>query len=441
MEIIHLADAELLALRSVKTASVVRRAARVMMVLFWVTLLFLLLAPWQQSSTGEGRVIAYTPVERQQTIEAPVDGRIVRWHVREGTHVKAGDLIVEMSDIDPAILERLRRERDAVAARLEAARARARAQQGRVAALTASREAAIGAADARMRMAQDRVRAAEQALTAAEAAHHTAQLNIERQQSLHARGLTSTRNVELAELERVRTSTEVDRARATLDAARNEERALRTEKERISRDASAALSDAEAAQAAALAEAAAAEAELARIEVRVSRQTAQQVRAPREGNILRLLANPGAEVVKAGDPLAILVPATQDRAVELWVDGNDVPLLSEGRHVRLQFEGWPAIQFTGWPSVAVGSFGGYVKVIDATDNGRGKFRVLVLPDEGDPWPSPTYLRQGVRVTGWILLNRVRLGYELWRQFNAFPPIVAPAEPTQQGADKADKADK
>jgi hypothetical protein len=103
--------------------------------------------------------------------------------------------------------------------------------------------------------------------------------------------------------------------------------------------------------------------------------------------------------------------------------------------VRLQFEGWPAVQFTGWPSVAVGTFGGEVALIDATDDGTGRFRILVKPDAADAWPRGVYLRQGVRVNGWVLLNQVKLGYELWRRFNGFPPTVAPQEP---GADVGGK---
>jgi hypothetical protein len=102
-------------------------------------------------------------------------------------------------------------------------------------------------------------------------------------------------------------------------------------------------------------------------------------------------------------------------------------------HVRLQFEGWPAVQFTGWPSVAVGTFGGVVTLIDATDDGQGKFRIVVTPDPRDePWPSGRYLRQGVRANGWVLLGQVTLGYELWRRFNGFPPVVALSEPGGDG---------
>lgn len=409
-----------------------RALARVTFGSLLVLLVLLMLVPWQQNIRGGGRVVAYAPLDRQQNIEAPIEGRVRHWHVREGSKVAQGDPVVEIIDNDPALLARLEEERDAVKARLVAAQARVRAVEGRVTELGGSRSAGLSAAESRTRMAQDRVRAAEQAQAAAQAARQTARLNQERQQLLHRQGLSSTRTLELAELDALRTTTEAERAEAALRAARSEEAALRADKVRVGTDVSAAMNDARAALEASNAEVAAARAELARIEVRLARQTTQKVLAPRAGVILRLVGGQGSEMVKAGDALAILVPDTDERAAELWVDGNDVPLLTEGRHVRLQFEGWPAVQFSGWPSVAVGTFGGKVVLIDATDDGKGRFRVLVTPDGDDPWPSGRYLRQGVRVTGWVLLNRVRLGYELWRQFNGFPPTVAMAEPDGDG---------
>jgi len=34
----------------------------------------------------------------------------------------------------------------------------------------------------------------------------------------------------------------------------------------------------------------------------------------------------------------------------------------------------------------------------------------------------------VRANGWVLLNQVTLGFELWRKLNGFPPSVAGGEP-------------
>lgn len=400
----------------------------------------LLFVPWQQSVRGTGRVVAYVATERQQNIEAPIEGRVIRWDVKEGSHVKPGDLIAELSDNDPTIQLRLREERQAIRERQEAARARVTAIDDRIGALSGSQTAAVAAAVARTRVTRDRLRAAVQAQAAAEATASTAKLNLDRQQALFEKGLSSGRALELADLEAVRTRTEVDRARAAVSAARSEETAAQSDQLRVGTDMRAVVQDAHASRAAALAEIANASVELARIDVRLARQSTQVIRATMAGIILRLIGGLGGEMVKAGDPLAILVPDTQERAAEVWIDGNDMPLLSEGRQVRLQFEGWPAVQFVGWPSVAVGTFSGRVVLIDATDNGRGQFRVVVVPekDQGPAWPSQRYLRQGVRVNGWVLLNRVRLGYELWRQFNGFPPVISASEPAEPTAKKESK---
>lgn len=415
----------------VRTPRALRIVGRLLAVFVALTALALGLAPWQQSVSGAGRVVAFAPLERQQEIDAPIEGRVTRWYVHEGSRVKAGDLLLELSDNDPSILQRLREERDAIIARKDAAGVRASSIDSRRKALESSRSAGILAARNRVTMSKERTRAARQALEAAQAAQVTARLNLERQAKLLEQGLASQRNVELAQLDAVRAATELERAQATLQAALGEEAALEADRARVEHDLTAAIDDARASQASALAEEANAAAELARLEVRLARQSTMEVRAPIDGTVLRLHAGQGNAFVKAGDGLLTIVPDTNDRAVELWVDGNDMPLVSEGRPVRLQFEGWPAVQFTGWPSVAVGTFGGRVALIDAADDGAGRFRVLIKPDGVEPWPTGLYLRQGVRVNGWVLLDQVRLGYELWRRFNGFPPAVSPNEPGAQ----------
>lgn len=420
----------------VRTPRALRLIGRLLAVLLVVATLGLAFIPWQQSVGGEGRVVAFAPLERQQELNAPIEGRISRWYVREGSKVKPGDLLLELTDNDPSILVRLREEREAVLARRAATVNRVGSIVARQRSLESSRVAAIKGAENRVAMAGERIKAARQALEANDAAQVTAKLNLERQQKLLEQGLASQRNLELAQLELVRTATERERAQATLQAALGEATALEADRVRVEHDLTAAIDDARAAEATALAEEANAAAELARLEVRLARQSTMEIKAPLEGTVLRVQAGQGSAFVKAGEPLLTLVPDTTDRAVELWVDGNDMPLLSDGRPVRLQFEGWPAVQFTGWPSVAVGTFGGEVALIDATDDGTGRFRILVRPEDPASWPSDVYLRQGVRVNGWVLLDQVKLGYELWRRFNGFPPTVAPKEPKAEEKGKS-----
>jgi len=173
-------------------------------------------------------------------------------------------------------------------------------------------------------------------------------------------------------------------------------------------------------------------AEVQRAEVNLSRQSSQVVRAPRDGQILNIQAGGEATFVKEGDPLATFVPDEGVRSVELFVDGRDVPLVWPGRKVRLQFEGWPAVQFSGWPSVAVGTFAGEVAVVDASAQPDGRFRVLVVEDPDEPnWPDERYIRFGAKARGWVLLDEVKVGYELWRQLNNFPPEFRPRQSAEQ----------
>ncbi len=167
-------------------------------------------------------------------------------------------------------------------------------------------------------------------------------------------------------------------------------------------------------------------AELNAADVKLSRQSTQLVTAPRDGAIVNLQAGDKATYVTAGQTLATLAPSDVEEAVELYVSGLDAPLIEPGRSVRLEFEGWPVVQFSGWPSVAVGTFGGIVASVDPAVSPNGLFRVLVRADPEDPWPSERYLRLGSQAKGWVLLNTVPLGYELWRQLNRFPPLPDPA---------------
>ncbi len=417
------------AIHAVHAPRATRILARVLVVLMIVVALALTITPWQQNVTGSGRVMAFSPEERQQNIEAPVDGRIARWHVVEGSSVKKGDPIVELTDNDPAIIERLTQERDQMVGTEVAAVRRVKTIEDRIRALELSQKTGVSAAKARVQMSIDRIGAAQQSLEASKAALTTAKIQQERQSNLAKKGLTSTRNVELAELDYAQKVADVERATNSLNAAKSEKLSLDSELLRTDADAGSRIDEAWGAHASGESDIAKARAEVTKVEVRLARQNTQRVMAPVDGKIFRVVARQNGELLKAGDQIAILVPNTTNDVVELWMNGNDVPLISEGRPVRLQFEGWPALQFAGWPSIAVGTFGGHVQLVDSTDNGAGKFRVLIKPDPNDePWPTKSYLRQGVRANGWVLLNQVPLGFELWRQFNGFPPVISMAEP-------------
>jgi hypothetical protein len=177
--------------------------------------------------------------------------------------------------------------------------------------------------------------------------------------------------------------------------------------------------------------------EFANMQIRNERY---QILAPQAGFIVKAMHAGIGETVKEGDAVCTIMPDSADLAVELYVKAMDVPLVEKGRHVRIQFDGWPALQFSGWPSVSVGTFGGTVKVIDYVNSKPGEFRLLVLPDETNDENWPKQLRVGSGIKAWVMLNDVPVWYELWRQLNGFPPSLY-EEPLSDVMDKKDKADK
>ncbi|MCA9614609.1 MAG: HlyD family efflux transporter periplasmic adaptor subunit, partial [Myxococcales bacterium] len=408
--------------RLVPSAARPRRVARNLVLAFAALVVLLSLAPWQQNLPGDGQVIAYSPDERPQAIAATISGRIARWHVVEGQEVEEGELLVELVDNDPMRLERMEIEREAAQARLTAYEEKVQAYRDRLEALRRSQQAQISAAEAEVRIAQQSLRSRQEMMAAAEASDATAQIQRRRVDGLAGEGLASQRDRELAELSSTSATASLASARAQLRAAEDSVANKRAYLERTRAYTEAELQSADAMLRSAETELQSGRQSLVSIESRLAQQRAQEVRAPRAGIIDRVLVQQGGMQVSRGQTLANLVPYTQRRAVELTVDGNDAALISPGRTVRLQFEGWPAVQFAGWPSVAVGTFGGRVAFVAPTSDSSGDFRVVIVPDENDePWPEARFLRQGTRAKGWVLLDEVRVGFEIWRQLNGFPP--------------------
>lgn len=405
--------------------------------------LMLIYVPWQQSVTGAGKIFILSPMQRPQNIEAQIPARLKRWYVRDGQVVKQGELIAELSDLDskflaPDQLSRLNSQKQALIARRAAAQSRYKALGRQLESLERSQDAAVPSAKERAQQTKDRIWAAEQGVEAAKQNTVTTKLNLDRMKDLYEKGLRSKRDLELAELDQTRALTDLERAHAALEVAKRDRTVAVLDQDKVAADTDAAISNIGAAMAAAQETIESTSSEIFKLDIDLqnisARQDQRKVFAPSSGKIVRLLKVGAGETVDAGMVLAVIAPETQDLAAELTISDNDAPLVAVGRPVRLQFAGWPALQFAGWPSIAVGTFAGRIAVIDAIDDGRNSYRVIVTPDKEaiahgkeEPWPDAKYLRPGAEVSGWIMLDTVSLGFELWRQFNAFPPTVKPEE--------------
>lgn len=394
---------KLYSLRAIKTPRAGRILARWLVVL-GVIFLIILFVPWQQNVRGTGKVTAFDPMNRPQTVQSAIAGRIQHWHVREGEYVDKGDTIITLSEIkdkyfDPELLTRLQEQINAKEQSLIAKEQKAAALLRQINALREAMENKINQAKAKLEAEEVRFKNAEN--------------QFQRNTKLFEAG-----NIPLTkyqEIEYKYQGAQADFTNAKIELDRVEAEYL----DKISK----AESDRSNTQAEIFDNAA----DLAKLRNEFAnmriRNEQYQIIAPQDGVVVRAMLAGIGETIKEGEAVCMIMPLTEeDLAVELYVKAMDVPLITRGRKVRIEFDGWPALQFSGWPSVSVGTFGGEVKVIDYVNSKPGEFRLLVVPDRSDDqWPSQ--LRVGSGIKAWVMLDDVPVWYEIWRQLNGFPPSL------------------
>ena len=139
MENIKLSQTELYTLQTLKTPGTGRILAKWLMGLFGVFFIVLFL-PWQQNIRGKGKVTAFTPGNRPQSVESAIAGRISNWNIREGQFVNLGDTILTLSEIkdkyfDPELLTRLNEQVIAKAQSIESKKSKQEALVSQIEAL------------------------------------------------------------------------------------------------------------------------------------------------------------------------------------------------------------------------------------------------------------------------------------------------------------------
>jgi membrane fusion protein, adhesin transport system len=392
-------------------------------VFFWIvagTLIFGVLAmllPWQQFVEGKGEVTAFSPSDRPQDIQTTIGGRIAEWHVQEGQVVKTGDPILRITEVkdeylDPRTIDRYSEQLTGKSSAVSSKREKVRQLGTQIELL--QQNLRLGEQKARTKVAQYE---AEVRATVIDSA--TALTQLQRQQTLLDQELTRLTDLENARVRYQNAIAKLQEKRQTLQAAQ-------IELNSVALDYGEKIAKSRSDQAATMAEVGEGTADVAKLRQNVQnleiRNGFYVIRAPQNGTIVRATRAGIGEQLKEGETVVTIMPADAQQAVALLVKPMDVPLLSVGRKVRLQFDGWPALQFAGWPSVSVGTFGGTVAVIDRVPGSSGDFRVLVTPDTAqEKWPRQ--LRLGSGVLGWAMLDEVRVGFELWRRINGFPPSL------------------
>lgn len=400
----------------------------------WLSfIIFILFAclflPWQQSIESYGKVTALNPQDRPQAIQTIIAGRIEKWAVMEGDYVKQGDTILLLSEVkdkfmDPQMLSRTDLQIKAKQTSLLSKRSKYEAQQHQLDALKKGLSLSLAKTRNKLLQSQLKIKSDSGDLVAAKADVAISERQYQAQKKLHEQGLRSLVELEQRNMKLQQATAKLISAENKLASSRNEYINAQIEVNSVQAEYFDKISKIESELNSTQSDIYDTESAIGKMQVEFSglqvRSGMFVVRAPQDGFILKASKQGIGETVKEGEELLTIMPENHSIAVELYFKPMDLPLLYRGCPMRIQFDGWPALVFSGWPSSSVGTFGGLVRVIDKVATKDGKFRVLVVPNpKEDPWPEK--VRIGTGANGWAMLNNVLLCYELWRQFNGFPP--------------------
>lgn len=430
-----MAAENLSSLRTLQTPRAGKLLARWLLVVFALLVIAMFL-PWQQNIRGQGSMTALDPSDRPQTVQTAVAGRIEEWYIQEGMQVSRGDTLMRLSEVkdkyfDPNLLDRLEEQIAAKEANIEAKQRKSEALGDQINALQSGLELKLDQTQNKLEQAALKVESDSADFAAERANFEIARQQLERQQGLYDKGLKSKTELETRSLKFQEVTAKLTAQENKLLASRNELINARIELGGVEADYRQKISKARSDLNATLSEIFESRGDLSKLEneyvnVQVRRRQLY-VQAPQDGYVVQAQKAGVGETLKEGEAVVTIMPKNPEVAAAMYVRPMDVPLISVGRKVRIELEGWPSLQFSGWPSVAVGTFGGIVRVIDYTETQakQGKYRVLVVPDpDEEPWPIE--LRMGSGVYGWVMLDEVPVWYEIWRQLNGFPPSLQEA---------------
>lgn len=388
-----------------------------------------LFLPWTQNIRAKGFVTSLRPSDRPQTIQAVIGGKIEKWYVNEGDHVFKGDTIIQISEVkeeylDPQILERTQ---DQISAKQLAGTAydgKAESLRDQLIALRQARDVKLEQNKIKLKQLDLYYQSDSLALEAAKVKLENSENQLARVEQLYNSGIKP-----LVDLENKRFEVQEAQAKLTeitnkLGAIINEQEITEANINSITNEYRDKIAKANSDLMSALSLKHNTTADLNKLQSQYNtyaqRQKNYYITSPVNGTINSALKSGIGEIIKNGEKLVNIVPDDYTLAVEMFIEPVDIPLLDVNQKVRILFDGWPAIVFSGWPNTSYGTFGGKVYMIENNINKNGKYRVLVAQDEdAEPWPRE--LRIGGGANTITLLNDVRVGYELWRQLNGFPP--------------------
>lgn len=415
--------------------------------IFFGILLIFMFIPWTQNVRAPGNVTTMKPSQRPQTIHSVIGGRIERWHVQEGDFVDQGDTILFISDVkddyfDPNLLQRTQEQLTAKEMSVGSYMEKVKALDNQIDALVQTADLKLQQTKNKYKQAQLKVVADSMDYQAYKVNFDIATTQFERFQGLYDKGLKSLTDLENKRNSMQKAQAEMIAGENKLLTSRNE--MINAEVELVSIQAQYRddIAKAESDKYTALSNMYDAEAVVTKLQNQYMNYSVRTgmyyITAPQDGYVTKAIQVGLGETIKEGTPIVSIMPSDYQLAVAMYIEPIDLPLISIGAPVRIQFDGWPAIVFSGWPNTSYGTYGGKVFAIDNFISDNGKYRMLVSPDPEDhAWPDA--LRVGAGSNNMLLLKDVPIWYELWRQINGFPPdYYKPMKDSMSEADSKKK---
>lgn len=400
--------------------------------------------PWTQNIRSSGKVSTLNPYDKPQNIQSLIGGQIDQWYVKEGDIVNVGDTIVKLTEakaeyLDPDLLANTKEQQEAKLRSVDAYTAKQKFLSDQLVAFKVLQETKIQQLDIKQKQIDIEISTINQDRIAAQTYAKNAENQLTRMQQMYDKGIKSLTDLETKKLSN-------REAEAKLLSVENKLNKLENDKLNLVQEKGFVLSDYEQKVAKTESEIQSTnsyryslEGESNKLQSKYNeiqqRQNAYIITSPIKGRITKILKNGIGEFVKTQEDIATIVPIDYQRAVELYVQPVDMPLVREGKQVRLQFDGWPAIIFSGWPDNSFGTYSGEVYAIDNDISDNGNYRIIVVEnDEEKMWPDLIRIGSGAR--GLLLLNDVKVYYELWRKLNGFPPDFYEPGKTKKVKNKA-----
>ena len=400
----------------------------------WIYLVLLVILavfflPWTQTIRGRGMLTSLNPAQRPQTIHSVIAGRIEKWYVGEGDLVNEGDTIMFITEIkddyfDPDLLENTMEQITSKEGSVKAYTDKINALDSQIDALLKNQDIKLQQGRNKLKQAYLKIQTDSIDLITVRQNLKIAEEQLLRYEDLMSKDLISRTELESRKVSKQNATAKAIESENKLLMARNELLNVRAELQGIESDFRDKIAKAESEKFASMSSMFDAEAQVSKLQTQYANYDVRSgyyyITAPQDGYITKAVYTGIGETIKAGDAIVSVMPAHYDLAVEMQIEPMDLPLISVGSGVRFIFDGWPAFVFSGWPDAFYGTFSGKVYAIDNFTGPDGKYRALVVPDSSDhPWPAA--LRVGTGAEGIALLNEVPVWYELWRNFNGFPP--------------------